>query len=636
MAKPPVKFIGSDNSYAESISDLLELGKEQPVYLDLEASSLDPFTGTLILLQIGTESWVNIYDVRHLSEDKVKHLLALVEQHEVVGHNIKFDMLYIYEKYGVLLPRVYDTMLVEAILVAGIGDPYASLESLIKKYCNAEVDKGLRDAFIDNPTVQITPELIEYAADDVMYLPFIRKDQKEAIVEKKSANVFKLEMRLLPTVVRMEHRGVLLDKDLWKKLSKIATEKASELSETIIGEILKTVEKEIHDQQFENGKDMLDFFKVTLRGEHKRVAYSREYLGSVTDEAEMVKVFFDDFNPSSSHQMRRIMNLMGIPCDTTNSKYLKRDFGDNEFVALLISYREWLKLATSFGENFFAHINPKTGRIHSSFDQLATRTGRFASSKPNLQNIKRESDYRHSFIAPDDHVIGTYDYSQIELRLAAQCSQDGRMLSIFNEGRNMHTETAVAVFDMSETEEDKEVYTNAKSLNFAILYGTSARGIAYNFSLPHSRGFEILEAHQELFPDLHRFIDDSREIILERAYSATPFGRRRYFTVPYRFKTKNDLKAKFKIYKEGFNHIIQGGSADMLKIAMVKIHEQNPFGEKLCPIIQVHDEIVFEIHESIQEEADKFIREQMIEAGEIFITDVPVEVDGHLKPYWEK
>lgn len=636
MAKPPVKFIASDNSYAESISNLLKLDKEQPVYLDLEASSLGPFTGTLILLQIGTESWVNVYDVRHLSDDKVKHLLTLIEQHEVVGHNIKFDMLYIYEKYGVLFPKVYDTMLVEAILVAGVGDPYASLESLIAKYCSVKIDKGLRDSFIDSPDVQITPELIEYSANDIMYLSIIRKEQMEAIIEKRSLNVQKLEMRLLPAVVKMEHRGVLLDKDLWRKLADIAAGKASELSQVIIGEILKTVEKEIHEQQFKNGKDMLDFFKVSLRGEHKRVAYSREYLGSVTDEAEMMKVFFDDFNPSSSHQMRRIMNLMGIPCETTNSKYLKRDFGNNEFVALLISYREWLKLATSFGENFIALINPKTGRIHSSFDQLATRTGRFASSKPNLQNIKRESDYRHSFIAPDDHVIGTYDYSQIELRMAAQCSQDGRMLAIFNEDRNMHIETAVEVFDMSATKKDVEVYTNAKSLNFAILYGTSARGIAYNFSLPHSEGFVILEKHQAMFPDLHRFIDDSREIILERAYSETPFGRRRYFTVPFRFKTKQDLKAKFKIYKEGFNHIIQGGCADMLKIAMVKIHEQNPFGEKLCPIMQVHDEIVFEIHQDIQEDADKFIREKMIEAGEIFITDVPVEVDGHLRPYWEK
>lgn len=636
MAKPPVKFICSDNSYADSIEELLKLEKEQPVFLDLEASSLDPFTGTHILLQIGTESWVNVYDVRNLSEDKVKHLLALVEQHEVVGHNLKFDMLYIYEKYGVLFPKVYDTMLVEAILVAGVGDPFTSLDSLIEKYCSVTIDKSLRDAFIDSPKVQITPELIEYSANDIMYLPFIYKEQTQAIIGKKSTNVFKLEMRLLPAVVRMEHRGVLLDEVLWKTLAKKATDKANELSKTIIDEILKTVEEVIHKHHFEDGRDMLSFFKVTLTGEHKRVAYSREYLKTVVDEVSMVKVFFDNFNPSSSHQMQRIMNLMGIPCDTTNSKYLKRDFGDNEFVALLISYREWLKLATSFGENFFAYINPKTGKIHSSFDQLATRTGRFASSKPNLQNIKRESDYRHSFIAPENYAIGTYDYSQIELRMAAQCSQDGRMLSIFNEDRNMHIETAVEVFDMSATKKDVEVYTNAKSLNFAILYGTSARGIAYNFSLPHSEGFVILEKHQALFPDLHNFIDECREIILSRAYSVTPLGRRRYFTVPRRFKTKQDLKAKFKIYKEGFNHIIQGGCADMLKIAMVKIHEQNPFGEKLCAIMQVHDEIVFEVHKDIKEAADKFIREKMVEAGEIFIKDVPVEVDGHLRPYWEK
>ncbi len=472
---------------------------------------------------------------------------------------------------------------------------------------------------------------------DVIFLPYIYELQMEQMVEKKSMNAYGLEMRLLPAVADMELNGVTLDRVQWDILCKRAKKKSGELAGEITSQVDETVRKRIEQQNFTDGRDMLEYFKVKLRGDHKRVAYSREYLSTVTDAEEMIKVFFSDFNPTSTYQMQRIMNLMGVPVTSTDSKYLKRDFADFEFAMLLVEYRAWYKLATSFGENFYEHINPVTGKVHSSFDQLATRTGRFASSKPNLQNIKRDSEYRHSFVASEDYMMGTADYSQIELRLAAEASKDQNMLSAFREGRDLHAETAIGSFELNVTENelDPEIRTDGKSLNFAILYGTSAKGIAYNFQIPHSEGMAILSRHKELYPSLHSFIDISRELIVSRGYSTTPLGRKRYFTIPHKFDRYN-IKEKFKIYKEGFNHIIQGGSADMLKIAMVTVYENNPFGSYLRAVMSIHDEIVYEIHKSILKEGEEFIRQEMIKAGQIFIKSIPVEVGINVAPHWEK
>lgn len=636
MGKPQVTYVASNEAFNKSLDILLTTPKEIPISLDVEASSLDCFTGTLILLQIGTKEWINVYDVRHIDDSKIVYLLELLQTRLVVGHNIKFDLKYILEKYGILLKKVHDTMVVHAILVCGVGNHFPSYHDLVKKCCMVEIEKETRSKFQDNPKVQITPDVLNYAVRDVLYIPYIFDEQREELLKKKSKKVYDLEMELLPVVTRMEHNGVLLDTEKWLKLEKIAKQNMKELSQKMTDQIIGLVVEAVEQNDFEDGREMLEYFNVTLVGEFNRVAYKREYLSEVHDVDEMKKVFLENFNANSVPQMLRIMNLMGIDTDSTASKVLKRDHSDNEFAQILVEFREWTKKYTSFGRNFLEHINPKTGRIHSNYDQLATATGRFASSDPNLQNILKDVDYRNCFIAREGYLIGTYDYSQIELRIAAEASNEEEMLRPMREGKNLHADTARAIFHVGEDEsQEVEVYTKAKSANFAILYGTSAKGLAYNFQIPWEDGKEILERHKLKYPNLHAFIDLVREQILARGYSVTPFGRRRYFTIPKRW-TRYNFKEKFKIFREGFNHVVQGGSADMIKLSMIWIDQRNPFGDKLRLLMQVHDEIVVEIAKDIEKEADAFIREQMIKAGEVFVKSVPVDVGGEIHPYWTK
>ena len=646
MEQPPVTFIASANAFAESMKKLLTLKEGIPVALDIEATSLDPFTGQIILLQIGTKDWVNVYDVRKLPDDKIIYLLDLLKIREVISHNAKFEWTYIYEKYGVELNRLYDTMLSEVLILAGIGRPFYSLNDLTEKYFSVTLQKETRKVFEDNYDLIITPEIVDYAANDVLYLPYLREEQLEKLEEIKSMRIHDLEMRLLPVVAKMEHNGVLLNKEEWTKLALEALDKAAHLSVEINDSIEDTVKSEIEKYvgDWEDARDMLKHFKVTLTKERKKVKYSREYLSTVKDVDGMVQVFNENFNSGSPIQMKRMFHVMGTPVTSTNSKVLKREQPDDPFVDLIVSYREWKKRGSSFGFNFFDFINPKTGRIHSQFNQLGTATGRFASEKVNLQNVLALNKYRNCFLATEGYEMITADYSQIELVIAAETSGEPMMIEAFLAGESLHEQTAIEVLgatpedvvpDEEGNRKNNKIYTIAKSTNFAILYGTSAKGLAMNFGLPHKEGLEILAKHKETYPRLHAFVDVAKAYIVARGYSITQFGRRRHFVVARRFD-KYTIKDKFRIEREGFNHIIQGGSADMMKLAMVNISELNPFGNLLRAILTVHDEVVYEARKDIADDAQAFIKKQMILAGEAFVKKVPIKVGIKRGPYWEK
>jgi DNA polymerase-1 len=238
----------------------------------------------------------------------------------------------------------------------------------------------------------------------------------------------------------------------------------------------------------------------------------------------------------------------------------------------------------------------------------------------------------------------TADYSQIELVIAADMSGDPAMIEAFLAGESLHEQTAIEVLgadpadvipDEHGNRKNNKIYTIAKSTNFAIIYGTSAKGLATNFGLPHKEGLKILAKHKETYPKLHAFVDVAKAYIVSRGYSITKFGRRRDFAVARRFD-EYTIKDKFRIEGEGFNHIIQGGSADMVKLAMVNISELNPFGNLLRAILTVHDEVVYEARKDIAEEAMAFIEKQMVLAGEAFVSKVPVKVGIKRGPYWEK
>lgn len=631
MNIPQVSYITNEKAFRETLDRILKLEEGTPIGLDTETTGLDWFSDQLTLIQVGNSSWVNVYDVRELPRKSIRYVLELLSTKEVICHNAKFDLHYIYEKTGVLLPKVYDTQLGEALLYAGILGSYPHLKDLVKKYFNVELKKEIRNSFIGNPNVVITPEILGYSADDVIYLPDIRRMQLDELTKRKEIAVARLEMDLLPVVMQMEHTGITLDTDKWKRLTTQAEANVALYDSKIkstIGECFASITRK---KKFETALEALEYFKVS----YKKTLGSKKELKAITDEDAIVQALLDNFNVNSNLQMARIMRLMGIDVENTSAKYLKRDFKNNEFTALLTTYREWEKLATSFGDNFVEHINRVTGRIHTTLDQLGTSTGRFASYKPNMQNIKADTDYRECFKAGPGKKLISADYSQIELRMAAEVTNEDVMLDAFREGKDLHTLTASAVYEIPFESVDSETRSRGKSINFATIYGTSAKGLAYNFAIPYEDGAKLLDNFKKTYPKFTACVDLIHKQILTRGYSVTPLGRRRYFKIPRKF-TPSDTRLMFKVMREGFNHVVQGGCADMLKIAMLNISRNNPFGDSFRMLLQVHDELVIEVAEGIADDAEKFVNHEMLEAASVFIKTIPVEVTIKYGDFWRK
>jgi DNA polymerase I-like protein with 3'-5' exonuclease and polymerase domains len=334
--------------------------------------------------------------------------------------------------------------------------------------------------------------------------------------------------------------------------------------------------------------------------------------------------------------MLRLLHKLGIQSETTSSKELKKDFKDIDFAKLLTEYREWVKKITSFGKNFIDKINQKTHRLHSEFHQGGTATGRYASFNPDLQNIPKNSEYRNCFIAPDGWDMLSGDYTQIELVLAAEISQDPTMVRAMRDGISLHGITASSIHGGIPVDQlTVEQYTKGKSMNFAMLYGSSPRGIAYNFSVSDDEAKKYIETFNNTYPILATFMKAVHQKIIELGYSSTLLGRKRWFIIPAQW-TQKDWKYLYRIYREGFNHVIQGSSADITKLAMCNIYYDNPFGKSLKLIMTVHDEIILLAKKDISKDAAEFVRNQMILAAKTFIKTLPVDVKVTTASCWTK
>ena len=254
-----------------------------------------------------------------------------------------------------------------------------------------------------------------------------------------------------------------------------------------------------------------------------------------------------------------------------------------------------------------------------------------------MQNIIAEEGYRASFKSRPGYLLGTTDYSNIELRIMGEASREPAFINAFNEGKDLHTETASLVFQVPYDEVTKKQRTVAKSLNFAVIYGTTAQGLARNFSIPLSEGQALLRNYFAQFPILEFFIEQFGNKCIEIGYSLSLLGRKRFLSYALKPHNQREYKELAQAKRIAVNHLAQGTSADMIKLALVQMWYNNPFGyENFRPILTVHDEIVVEFKEELKEEAEEFIGKCMQEAGEAFLKIVPVGYSTIIDNCWRK
>jgi DNA polymerase I-like protein with 3'-5' exonuclease and polymerase domains len=600
-----------------------------PIGLDTETSGLDWITCKLYTIQLYVGG--NTYVFNCLKFKQIEYLVHLINTRTLVGHNIKFDTKVLLAKTGVLLTNVYDTMLAEVLINQGLGKKFYSLAELVQQYYGVDLSKEVRASFYElGELFELTDEQLTYAANDVQYLTGIRDSQLEKLATQNQTNVLDLEMRLVPVIAKMEHKGVGFDRVHWEQLMNDALAKAK-----LIGDNLKAkiIDEYILTTQYDNVLQI--FQKLEIPVKTKRLTTQLE---TMTDSNNFRGYILDNINLSSPKQMLAILHVCGVDTDSTNEKDLKESFSKHPIVSLLLEYREWIKKSTSFGESFLSKIHPSTERIHAEFNQLMADTGRFSCSNPNLQQIVRDSEYRHCFIASPGKKMVTVDYSQQELRLAGAITGEPKFIEAYQKNLDLHTITASLMYGVPVEQVTKDQRQVAKGYNFAVLYGSTEYGLAYNFQMDIKEARGLLDKYYEGYDRLHRFKIAMEDAIFEKKYSSTPLGRKRFFEAKEFFTDGKEYeKYRNAIKRQGFNQMIQGAGADVTKTAIVMIHEENPFGDKLELIMSVHDEIVCEVDECCLDEAVEFITAMMKKAEQPYLKDIPAEVgQPAIDNYWSK
>jgi len=574
-----------------------EIEKVPIIAIDTEGSKFDPFTAKLLLLQIATKEKTFVFDCTKVDVSPLKYILEAERPLKIV-QNAKFDYALLKAQANIGLGNIFDTMLTERILTCGASREI-SLKALASKYLNLKMDKTIRDGFFDprNPALRgkFSQEQLDYAARDALVLLGIFEKQYKLLREEGLVGTAKLEFTIVPVVAEMELRGSLIDKEKWRSHIFELEKKRDQINKEIQGEI----------------RHLSPYAQVDLFGNES-----------------------DTVNLDSPLQLLGVFKKLGEDLPNTSEATLHKS--KHPLAKRLLEYRAYEKMITAFGETILEKINPVTGRLHPDFLQLGADTGRFACNNPNLQQIPADSGFRSCFIATPGYKLITADYSQIELRIMAEVSEDPAFLKAFNEDLDLHSLTASQMFRVPLEKVNKDKRFQAKSINFGLMYGRGPVSLSNQIGLSVDEAKKLLDVYFSSYKKVKRWLDNVGRQAMRTGEVRTLGGRRRLFPRPEPNHPEYD-KLISAIERQGKNTPIQGTSADITKYALAYIYRE--LMEKRLDaylIHTVHDEIVAEAREDVVEKTAKIIEEQMIKAGERLLEKVPVKVDINISDCWEK
>jgi len=590
---------------------LEELEKNKVVGVDIEGTGLDPYTSTLLLLQIGTETKSYIFDARILNLKELPRLKEFLENKKILKllHNGKFDYRHIKIHVGAEMDNLYDTMLAEVILNAGIGRGYYSLKDLARKYTNTELKKDVRETFEGVTTrSKITEEQLKYAASDTLILFPIFDQQLVKVKQEGLLNVAKLEFAATRAVAEMELKGIYINEEKWREIMRNLAEKRNAIA--------KEFQEAVRPYYTHN---MIDLF-----GNHA-----------------------DSININSQQQLMDLFNnKLDLNLPSTGDAILATV--NHPVVKLLRNYRGYEKLLSAFGEGLLEKINPVTKRLHPEFNQLGTATGRFSCNNPNLQQIPRNSDeapFRTCFNPQPGYKLVTADYSSFEMRILAELSGDAKMIKALNDGLDIHSYTASLMFNVPYSEDFKKKYPAlrqiAKPIGFGLMYGMGPVGLAARLEnetgkpVSREQGEDYMNRYFASYPSVKSYLERTAKKAVQDGYSTTPLGRKRWYERPV--KDDPDFRKKVsRIEREAKNHPIQGTNADAIKYALIFLNERfKKEGIDGGLTLTVHDEIVSEVEADKAEYWAEVQSQEMVRAAELFIKRVKIESEPFVGDVWE-
>lgn len=530
-------------------------------------------------------------------EDVLKLMKPILESEKIlkIGQNLKYDAE-VLENYNIELKGIgYDTMLESYVLnsVAGMGRH--DMDSLADRHLNHKTvsfeeiaGKGKKQLTFNQIALE---EAANYAAEDADVTLLLHQalyPQLEA--EPKLNHIFQhIEMPLVPVLVRMERKGVLIDANVLAAQSKVITARLAELE-----------------------KDAFE-----LAGEEFNLA-SPKQLQTILFEKLQLPVIKKTPSGAAS----------------TNEEVLEELALNHALPKLLLEHRSLAKLKSTYTDKLPLMINPRTQRVHTSYHQAVTATGRLSSRDPNLQNIPVRTEegrrIRQAFIAREGYKVMAADYSQIELRIMAHLSQDKGLLTAFAEGKDIHKATAAEVFGVPLDQVTSDQRRSAKAINFGLIYGMSAFGLARQLGIPRGEAQRYMDLYFERYPGVLRYMENTRLQASEQGYVETLEGRRLYLAD---IKSSNGMRRK-AAEREAINAPMQGTAADIIKKAMIAVDNwlqtEKPHADML---MQVHDELVFEVKESELERVQAQVQRLMEQSMKL---DVPLKVDVGIGDNWDE
>lgn len=580
---------------ADALREACEkLKAEDYLGFDTETTELDPYDGSLRLVQLSTGRDTKVIDLKPFTEKgdlrklpelaPLRDLLAAPKPIKI-AHNAKFDLKWACHHLGADVGGVFDTLLASQLIAAGDQDRRHNLAEVVSFFLGTELDKTEQ---ISDWSAELTQSQIEYAAKDAAIMVGLREKIVERLKQDELVKVAKLEFDCVMPIASMELNGFYLDAARWRE----QLEKVKKEQEVVALELQKMLSA---------GVAQASLFGIA------------------------------EINLDSQAQVTDALKNLGVPVpETTRGWQLQPLAADFPVVAKLLEYRGVAKSISSFGENILEFIKPETGRIHADFRQIGAPTGRFSCSNPNLQQIPHEEAYRRCFRAPDGKKLVTADYSQIELRILADFSNDQNFINAFVSGQDFHKTTASQIFRVKPEEVTADQRSFAKRLNFGVVYGIGAQRFAMMTGLSEREAEDVMRRYFATYRGLDAWLREAAKQATIGRQSRTAAGRMTRF----RFD-EDDRRAYSSAQRNGKNFPIQGSSADILKRALHLLHEKiRGTSAKLVNI--VHDEVVLECDAAEAEISAKNLEDAMCKAGEEYVKKVPVKVDVHISDEWTK
>jgi DNA polymerase-1 len=580
-----------------------QLNSAEMIAFDTETTSTDQMQAELVGISLAISSEAGYYiPVGHLQGQQMS-LTTVLDALRVpltnpdipkAGHNLKYDFVML-ARYGLrVTPLSFDTMLAEWLINPAsrnlglkslswvrLGHQMTEIEVLIGKGKN---QKSMAEVLI--------AEVAPYAADDAAVVLQLIPQLQAELEEAALLQLFnEIEMPLIPILADMEMAGIALDTDFLEAMSRDLAARLQQIEDQVyqfVGEPFN-----LNSTQ-QLSRALFDVLKLNPPDRTRKTAS-----GHYSTAAGVLEAM------SKSHPV----------------------------VDLILEHRELSKLQSTYVEALPQQVNPQTGRVHTSYNQAGSRTGRLASSDPNLQNIPIRSELgrkvRHAFVAAPGYQLLAVDYSQVELRIAAHMAKDEGMLAAFRAGQDIHTATAAAIYGVSLEAVTKAQRRHAKAVNFGLIYGMSPFGLTRTSDLTLAEAENFVETYFRQFPGIKKYLDGIREQAAKQGYVETLLGRRRYF--PGLVNPSNQ-QIRQREEREAINAPIQGTAADIMKIAMVHVRDalaKANLSAKM--LLQVHDEIVLESSQEELAETAALVQDVMEQAYRL---DIPLRTDARSGPNW--